>query len=245
LGDTAYYTNTTTDTKNIVAGWYWGFDNGDSANTQHGKYLYTDTGTYTVALATYTTQGCTDTVVKPAITLVKPKPQAGFSIVGMDSSGYYYKFLFANNSAGADFYLWNFGNGQQSADDNPLHEYYKSGKYTIQLSASNNVGCEDSYDTTITLILPIEVYIPNAFTPGGNNTLNPVFKIAGISNIKDFEMLIFDRWGELLFKSNNIEQGWDGTYKNEALPDGAYLYMINIITEGRTLSYRGSLTLLR
>ena len=77
---------------------------------------------------------------------------------------------------------------------------------------------------------PYAIYAPNAFSPDGDG-LNDVFKVSG-QGIIDFEMEIFNRWGQMVFKSSNINQNWDGTFKGKDLPTGTYVYKIKIITYG-------------
>ena len=77
---------------------------------------------------------------------------------------------------------------------------------------------------------PYAIYAPNAFSPDGDG-FNDVFKVSG-QGIIDFEMEIFNRWGQMVFKSSNINQKWDGTFRGKDLPTGTYIYKIKIITHG-------------
>lgn len=244
-GDTAHFINTTADTTDKVQQWLWLLGNGNTYTTQNLNYSYTDTGYHTVALSVYTKLGCADTTVKQNALRVKPKPQARFVIVPKDSSGFHYTLLFNNVSVGGESFFWDFGNNETATDENPTKTYPKTEWYAVGLTAYNAEGCEDRFDTVFRLVLPFEIYIPNAFTPNDRDTLNSVFKVSGITGVKRFELQIFDRWGSLLFTTNEIETGWDGTYKNIAVPDGVYLYVVNIITENKVQNYRGTLHLLR
>ena len=70
------------------------------------------------------------------------------------------------------------------------------------------------------------MYIPNAFTPNGDG-LNDVFGvIPRLDYVNQYRISIFNRWGQLLFESSDLNQGWDGTYQGEACPAGAYVYRI-------------------
>lgn len=86
-------------------------------------------------------------------------------------------------------------------------------------------GCQ-VYDSVYIYYDPI-IYVPNTFTPDGNS-MNPVFLAKG-GNFKNFEMLLFDRWGELIFTSNDINIGWDGTYQGQICQDGTYTWKITVI----------------
>ena len=98
-----------------------------------------------------------------------------------------------------------------------------------------------SQSNTVEVVPPLSVYIPNAFTPDGDG-LNDVFIPVG-KGITDFTLQIFNRWGELIFESNDSKKGWDGTFKNEAVPTGAYVYKMTAKGNGsRHLEKNGSVT---
>lgn len=131
---------------------------------------------------------------------------------------------FNNESNGAVSYFWNFGDGSQdsiSSETNPIHFYLNDGTYQVTLIATNSEGCSDTIIQTIVVLPDFYFYFPNAFTPN-NNGNNDVFKGYG-SGIKTYHLLIFDRWGEKLFETNDINTGWDGTYKGAKLPEGIYV----------------------
>ena len=77
---------------------------------------------------------------------------------------------------------------------------------------------------------PYAIYAPNAFSPDGDG-LNDVFNVTG-QGIIDFEMEIFNRWGQMVFKSYTLEDKWDGTFRGKDLPTGTYVYKIKIISYG-------------
>ncbi len=128
-------------------------------------------------------------------------------------------------SASADnaTYLWNDGN------TNRTRVVTESGYY--ELTVSN--ACGTHTDGKLINILPFacEVFVPNAFSPNGDH-LNDVFAPLGYFEFK--KMMIFDRWGEILYETDKIEEGWDGTYEGTLLPIGTYFYVIQyeIIEEG-------------
>ena len=103
----------------------------------------------------------------------------------------------------------------------------------------------DSLTQTIEIVPVFTIYIPNAFTPNGDN-LNDYFSAKG-AEIDEFEMKIFDRWGELIFETNNIGRGWDGTanHGSKMSENGVYVYKIAVRDfEHRYHDYTGSVTLL-
>ncbi|MBK7149222.1 MAG: PKD domain-containing protein [Bacteroidetes bacterium] len=122
---------------------------------------------------------------------------------------------------------------------NPL----QSIAYTIM--ATDTLGCEGSA-TVFVLVNPEHiVFVPNVFTPNSDGT-NDIF-YAYSKAVKQFNLRLFNRWGELVFESNNLNDGWDGTYKGELQPNGVYVYTLQIVyLDNYTRNdLKGSVTLVR
>jgi gliding motility-associated-like protein len=110
----------------------------------------------------------------------------------------------------------------------------------VPLDASIQVA----YSNTIELIQPVQVHLPSGFTPDGNN-LNDVFRAKGLF-IREFKLTIYNRWGEVVFQSNTLEEGWDGQYRNEDAPAGKYVYSVRIRDfTGKLHSKEGTVQLIR
>ncbi len=88
-----------------------------------------------------------------------------------------------------------------------------------------------SVSNEVEIIPAAALYIPNAFTPDGDG-LNDTFGGVG-EGITDYNIQIFDRWGNLLFESNDINKQWDGNYKNELAPSGVYVFKVNAKGQGK------------
>ncbi|MES2589752.1 MAG: choice-of-anchor L domain-containing protein [Bacteroidota bacterium] len=124
-------------------------------------------------------------------------------------------------------FIWDFGNGFTSINQNPTTVYSDIGTYDISLIIIDNFGCIDTVVKEINI--GYTLYIPNTFTPDGNR-FNGKFKAKSL-NIHIISMEIFNRWGELVFESqNDTDFEWDGTYKNKLCPDGVYTYKIRYRT---------------
>ncbi|NCU77454.1 MAG: hypothetical protein EBV59_11065, partial [Synechococcaceae bacterium WB7_1C_051] len=139
---------------------------------------------------------------------------------------------FTNTSIGGVTYIWNFGDGEFSTEFSPTHFFLgtQSGA-EITLTASTAFGCSDSTKLSIGAQVGGLYYIPNAFTPDGdpfNPQFKPLFPVG--FDIYNYNMLIYNRWGEVVFETNNVEVGWDGSYGTEGLdaPPGVYTYYIHI-----------------
>ena len=137
---------------------------------------------------------------------------------------------FTNTSVGAATYSWDFGDGAFSSEDNPEHLYSEnSNGQTITLVAVSSEGCIGTYQVSIEFEEGLIFYIPNTFTPDQdehNQTFRPIFT-SGFDPY-NYEMLIFNRWGEIIFETHDVTYGWDGTYSftNSTCQDGVYSYKI-------------------
>jgi gliding motility-associated-like protein len=137
---------------------------------------------------------------------------------------------FSNNSIGASVSVWNFDNGAIQETSTSSFDYtypQQEGNYMVTLTVSNQFGCSDFSFIPIEVIGDIVYYIPNAFTPDGdefNNVFLPVFT-SGFDPY-NYLLTIYNRWGEMIYESNNHQIGWDGDYYGKLCPTGIYSYVI-------------------
>ncbi len=182
-----------------------------------------------------------------AVVNVAPNPNAAFTANPNPATVGSGAITFINQSTGASSYYWDFGDGQTSTEQYPSHLFGAVGEYTVWLYAENNFGCRDSISMLIIINDIFTFYIPNAFSPNGDNR-NEVFMPYGISVDPDFySMKIYDRWGKLVFQTSQYNVPWDGNVegvsKKEKLID-TYTYEIVIKDySGLRHEYRGKVTL--
>jgi len=153
---------------------------------------------------------------------------------------------FTDASSGSTTWLWNTGDGFTTNVHDFDHTFSQliAKNYHVSLTVSNVYGCVDSTSIELIVYPEMKIFIPNAFSPD-NNDLNNIFKAYGEGLVK-FEMFIYNRWGEMVFSSNNIALGWDGKYQSKEAPSGVYVYTINYKDFlGREYNKTGSLTLIR
>lgn len=151
---------------------------------------------------------------------------------------------FINKSSLATRYLWNFGDGENSTEVNPVHQYNAAGSFSATLYAYNAQGCVDSITRTIPSLIEPLLDVPTAFTPGkfGENAIVRVrgFGI-GVMNWK-----IYNRWGQVVFATSDRNQGWNGLFKGVLQPMDVYAYTLDVeFTDGQKLRKTGDITLLR
>jgi len=246
--------NFTDSSDQHIQSWLWDFGDPSSgvmnnSTQQHPAHLFQTPGTYSVSLTVITTDGCQNTVVYNNIITVYPNPIAAFTPDPAFGSIEYPFITFKNNSIDAYSWFWNFGdpasNNNFATIKAPTHKFSNEGNYIITLTVQSQYGCIDSTSGIIRILPAFSIYIPNAFTPNEDG-INDYFKAYG-TNIVEFKMYIFDRWGKQMFESNNIEVGWPGrsSESNEPLIQDVYVYKI-IAKDifGETHKYIGHVTLL-
>ena len=173
-----------------------------------------------------------ETLVTQLLTIGDPSPDASFLFSPIYLTNLATHVDFENTSTGAVSYVWDFGDGSPVSNEiDPSHDFpnEEGGAYIIELIAYSPMGCTDTVQMGISIKEELIYYIPNSFTPDGdeyNQTFQPVFT-SGFDPY-DFSMTIYNRWGELIFETHDATIGWDGTYKGELVPAGAYVWTITI-----------------
>lgn len=141
---------------------------------------------------------------------------------------------------------YDFGDGLTSSIQSPLHLYQEAGEYQTVLTVTDEHNCFDSASVIITVIPDVIIYAPNAFTPN-NNGLNDVWlPVMDNYGTDVYELVIYNRWGQLIFKSNEPKVGWDGTVNGKDAPPAVYVYSItyqNLM--GKLGKKEGTITLIR
>ncbi|MDX1905742.1 MAG: gliding motility-associated C-terminal domain-containing protein [Bacteroidia bacterium] len=153
---------------------------------------------------------------------------------------------FINQSTGAVAYLWDFGDGQLSDDENPVHFYDEPGTYTIVLVAFDGRNlCPDTAEVSFTFLPPGAIYVPNAFTPNGDG-INDAFYPVGIG-VVSVKVDIWDRWGVHLVTLNSMAERWDGSNRNgNQVQEGVYVFVIDaLLNDGTKFHKDGTVTLFR
>jgi gliding motility-associated-like protein len=199
------------------------------------------TGTWSPAVSTATVGTTTYTFASDAgqcggtatldLTVV-PSPVADFAINTNPVDVLNPVVEITNTSTGATAYTWNFGDGSENSyTTNPIHtiETAEAGVYLITLIAENLSGCLDTTYQYVSIEESLIYFVPNTFTPDGdqfNQTFKPIFS-SGFDPY-NFTFLVYDRWGELIFESHDVEIGWNGTYGNQIdkVQDGVYVWKI-------------------
>jgi gliding motility-associated-like protein len=185
-----------------------------------------NSGTYFIV--NETNLGCK--VILPVVVEIYSKPLANFAPSPSILNTYNLTSTMNNNSIDAVSYEWYFMDGGTSKLDNPTHEFPDRtyGDQNILLIATSAEGCKDTTIKAITIEEELIIYIPNTFTPDidiFNPTFQPVFTSGHDPYF--YTLLIFDRWGEIIFESHDASIGWDGTFGDKKKSqDGIYTWKI-------------------
>ena len=166
---------------------------------------------------------CQTFQVQTNTTVTVVHPDANFDIL-TDPRYIGLPITFQNLTNNGNSYYWDLGDGSNSTTVHPNNTYTVPGTYDVTLIATDRFGCIDSITKPITILDEFYLYIPNSFTPD-NNRVNSTFSVSAIG-VEEFYIKIFNRWGELLFQSNDVDFEWDGTFNGEVVRDGTYVWKI-------------------
>ncbi|MDO9186755.1 MAG: PKD domain-containing protein [Bacteroidia bacterium] len=215
-----------TDASLSAVEWIWNFGDGSTySGNAPPTHIYSDQGVYNVSLTVKNVLGCYDDTVIIAAVDVNLRPDAAFQMTTTETILMGTDVTLENNSINYNSWLWDLGNGVlDSANFNTTAIYNNPGFYTITLYAIYGPGCLDSMSIGLTVNDIEVIYVPEAFTPNGDN-INDVFYVVG-NGLKEFKLFIFNRWGEEIFESDDINLGWDGKVQDKLVPQGVYTYRI-------------------
>jgi gliding motility-associated-like protein len=178
--------------------------------------------------------------------IVSGRPTAGFTFAPAPPVANT-PIVFTNNSVGGVQFIWHFGDLDSTAKgnmDTVMHLYNSTDTFDVCLIAINQFGCTDTVCKPVaTLINPL-LDVPNAFTPGRFGQ-NGVVKVVGFG-ITKMLWKIYNRWGQLVYQSNDPYFGWDGTYQGVLQPMDVYGYTLEAeFSNGKHVSKKGDITLVR
>ena len=222
----------------------WDLGDGTTSGGTTVSHVYEQPGSYVIELTAIDPTTCNGEDISTATLNVYSYATALFEM-STDTIEANYEVLFTNLSSNADAYQWTFGDGGSSDEFQPVHTYSQAGNYNVCLEAINEHGCNETICQPIVVIPPIFWGIPNAFSPN-NDHVNDLFYVEGRQYMEFMDLKIFNRWGELVFSSNDPQESWDGTYKGMAQDMDVFVYTFSAqLISGRRISGKGNLTLLR
>lgn len=205
------FTNSCTISSGSISQFQWDFGDGSAISTNPFPTHCYQTGIYSVTLKAISDSGCIAGTMLPEIVTVYPKPIAGFNVTPSSIDVLGPLIEVTDQSIGANTIAYKFDDGTIKNTRNFNHTFSSIYAKTVAIMqiAVNTNGCRDSITKRVDIKPAFTIYFPNAFTPNSDG-INDGFKALGIG-IKEFNLQIYDRWGALIFESDDINKAWDGS----------------------------------
>lgn len=214
------------------ATYHWDFGDGTTSSSFNPTHEYYGDGYFNVTLTVQTAAGCLDTLslMKQDLVNTHPTPVADFTVDMYETDICNSLIQFTDLSIGGATFSYHFDDNSPSlTEQNPSYLYMHDGQHRPMQVVTSEHGCIDTAYQEI-YIEPFSIFAPNTFTPDGNehnNTFKPVVAL----DIYEWNLQIMNRWGEIVFQSNNVDEGWDGTSLNgEMSNDGTYVWTLTYIS---------------
>jgi gliding motility-associated-like protein len=239
------FTNTAFNPTLSIQNSLWTFSDGSFATGQQPNHCFTNKGTFTATNSFTTTSGCKNTVQLTNYINVFQKPDAEFSASNYLFENSNPEVNFYNNSANAINYFWDFGGLGSSTLVNPGHSFNEPGKYLVTLIAMNGF-CSDTAYKIIECLPAYTFYAPNTFTPNNDKRNDFFFPIGEGWDVKTYSLMVFDRWGEKIYETDQVDGWWAGTFKGEEVKEDTYIWKVNLKDIfGMQHNYVGHITVIR
>lgn len=225
----------------------WDFGDGGTDTVVSPSYIYEDPGIYSVSLEVLSPVGCYNEAEFTEWIEILPSPRAGFDYSPKELSNFSADVSFFDESLDAASWYWEFSDLESSYEQEPKISFADTGQVEVMQVVTHQSGCRDTAYAVLDIVPRITFFMPNAFTPNLDNK-NDVFKGQGYFDwARDYEMTIWNRWGEQVFYTNDPQEGWDGRKNNTGAfsPQGVYLYLVRFSgPRGDRFEYRGFATLI-
>jgi gliding motility-associated-like protein len=230
----------------------WNVSNGLSSINSDTLDVYgLSAGSYDIQLIVATPQGCIDSTTFYNFLIVHPQPISLFKFSPNPVYMFNPNVSFSNNSSGAVSYIWNIDQGTPSFSqlENPttILPDGETGEYYVSLEVTSEFGCKDTSIQKIVVMPEVIIYAPNTFTPDNDeHNQHWGIHIEGI-DVTDFNLLIFNRWGEIIWESNDPSATWDGTYNGRIISQGTYSWIVrakDLLNDGK-YEFNGFINIIR
>ena len=251
LGDEVSPENLSTITPNdLITSVFWDFGDNSFSSDYSPTHIYRGASTFDVSLVIVSSLGCIDSVNISNVIDVYNLPIANFEFSPDEINELTPQVDFNNLSSNSVEWEWNFDNLGMSTKKNPSFDFSDNLNKDVKVTlvATSEYGCKHSITQLIKFDAPLLFYVPNAFTPGGtglNSEFLPI--LSNGFNPYAYHLLVYNRWGDVVFESYNHTIGWDGTYDGKEAQTDVYIWTINFEDDKREKEHlqKGYVTLLR
>jgi gliding motility-associated-like protein len=242
-----FSTHTSDSVDNVEYTWNFGDGNFENGMVVSNTFYYSDSVFEARLIGRSQLTGCSDTLFLPDKIVTFQSPKAKFAANPNSVLINYPVIQFENQSTESSIYYWDFDdNSFISQDENPEHRFSEMGFYNVKLTATNEFGCIDSTVQQVSVAFD-KVYPPNAFSPNAALEEDREFRIYAEGIAADgYRLLVFNRWGEIIFESKSQNTGWDGRMKNgNFAPTGVYIWILQYVDfRNENNKQQGTVTLL-
>ena len=243
----APYTAEFTNTSLAGQSFQWNFGDGGTSTDINPTHLYSAAGTYTITLIANDPGTCNLIDSTKQTITVANNPTANFSFSPATPIENTPTSFTNQSSPDAVNFVWNFGDGDTLQTTSRLdvkHQFNVTGTYNVCLIAINSAGCPDTTCQPVSAIVTDAVDVPNAFTPLSSDINNKV-SVKGFG-ITKMQFIIWNRWGQKVFETNDVNIGWDGKFKGVVQPMDVYAYTLSVeFSDGKKATKKGDITLIR
>lgn len=221
----------------------WNFGNGVRSNMGSEVVSYNEFGTFNITYAVENSYGCKDT--QRTTIDIHPRAIASFEFTPEDPK-MLKDIYFKSTSKYTDLWDWDFGDGYFATDEFPNHAYDNHGRYKVRLIANTLFNCADTTEKFIDVKSTPLYWFPNAFSPKTTEGKNDYFGIVTPLRIHEYNLRVYNRWGQQIFHATDPNIQWDGTVNGNLAPIGSYTYHTTFKSpENEIMTYKGTVMLLR
>jgi gliding motility-associated-like protein len=234
----------------------WSFGDGNQSTANNPIYTFYQPGIYSVTLSVEGPDGSTDVMTREQIIYVYAKATAAFAVTPTEVSVPGEPVYCLNLSNNANSFVWEFGDGEMSTEENPYHYFQAEGFYDLTLVATNDNGCADTL-TLSDLVHATSIGMlefPNAFSPSTAGGKGGYYDMYSLDNdvffpihkgVEDYKLQIFNKWGELIYESTDVAKGWDGYYRGQLVKQDVYVWKVEArFVNGQKYENAGDVTVI-
>ncbi|MBL4752471.1 MAG: gliding motility-associated C-terminal domain-containing protein [Flavobacteriales bacterium] len=232
----------------------WSFSTTPTSAQAMPSFTFTSGLTYAITLTITSDKGCKTTSAGDSYVIAYPLPIVTCSAEPFETDAKNSTIDFSGGVNGLE-YSWDFGDAATSNKQSPVHFYDTIGVYNVSLIGVDTNLCVNSCDLKITISPFYDILLPNAFTPNPNGSNGGVYDPFAYDNdvffpeieyAATFKMIIFNRWGEVVFVTDDLNIGWDGYYKGKLALQDTYGWKINVVfIDGVAIERLGEVTVIR
>ncbi|MCI5057230.1 MAG: choice-of-anchor L domain-containing protein [Flavobacteriales bacterium] len=226
----------------------WHFGNGETSYDCNPSLTFSESGSFDVVLV-INSNYCEDSIRIPGLVNIPLNPVAKFEFSPENLTLDYTTVAFSNYSLNYDSLSWDFAISESINEENPIvtYPYNTDGQYEVCLEAFNVAGCVSEYCDVIEILPEFYLYVPNAFSPNGNN-VNDQFGPSLFGKMPlEYTFQIFNRWGDKVFETRNTTEKWDGTFNNKLADSEVYIWKLELLNaiDQQYVTKSGHVTLIR